>query len=121
MCVDKSATCKEALDLLNKGGFDQVPVIDEQKKLLGLVTVGNLLSKVASARVSPKDEVTNAMFHFNTKRQFQEINQDTKLSDLERFFEKNAAAFVTARENGNLVVKNVVTKVDLLQWLFHSQ
>jgi len=113
-------TCKQGLEIMQKGGFDQVPVVDSKKKMLGLVTVGNLLAKVAKGRANPSDPITNVMFHFNTKRSFKEITPDTKLSDLERFFETSSAAFVTVREDNVPVVKKVITKVDLLQFLFNK-
>lgn len=50
-------------------------------------------------------------------RQFVEITVDTKLADLMKFFEWNAAAVVTERVGEELVPKAVVTKVDLLSWL----
>jgi len=113
-------TCKQGLEIMQKGGFDQVPVVDSKKKMLGLVTVGNLLAKFAKGRANPNDPITNVMFHFNTKRSFKEITPETKLSDLERFFETSSAAFVTVREDNVPVVKKVITKVDLLQFLFNK-
>jgi len=120
ICVAGSTTCEHALSVLQQGGFDQVPVIDEHKKMMGLVTTGNLLSKVAKGRVKPSDPVTKAMFKFNTKKPFTEITPDTKLADLQKFFEKNSAAFVTVRENGEPVVKKVFSKVDLLSHLMRK-
>jgi len=118
VCVNEEKTCKEVLETMQKGGFDQVPVVDSKKKMVGLATIGNLLSKVSKGRATPSDPITKVMYHFNTKRSFKEITLDTKLSDLEKFFERNAAAFVTVREENVPVVKKVVTKVDLLQFLF---
>lgn len=119
--VSASTTCSAALQILNKGGFDQVPVVDEKKRMVGLVTVGSLLSKVTAGRVKGSDPVTEAMFHFDTKRDFVEVTPETKLADLNSFFETNSAAFVTVRENGVPVVKKVITKVDMLTYLLHSQ
>jgi cystathionine beta-synthase len=120
--VDSQISCKDCLDILQKGGFDQVPVVDAKKKMIGLVTTGNLLSKVAKGRAKPTDPITSVMFTFNTKRVFKEITPETKLSDLERFFEKSSAAFVTVREGPDSipVVKKVDTKVDLLHYLFNK-
>jgi cystathionine beta-synthase len=120
--VKGDQTCKDVLSILQKGGFDQVPVTDAKGKMVGLVTTGNLLSKVSQGRAKPTDPVTEVMYKFNTKRQFQEITQETKLADLSKFFEKNHAAFVTVREGeAEPVVKKVVTKVDLLNFLFNKQ
>lgn len=118
--IPTTATCQEALSVLNKGGFDQVPIIDEKKRMVGLVTIGNLLAKVSRGLASPTDSVTKVMFNFNTKREFKEITPETKLADLNKFFEFNSAAFVTEREGDVPVVKKVVSKVDLLQFLFKN-
>lgn len=52
-----------------------------------------------------------------SKRSFVEITRETRLGDLERFFEWNSAAVVTERVEGELRATAVVTKVDLLTWL----
>lgn len=116
--VQETATCAQVLETLQKGGFDQVPVVNESQSLTGLVTVGTLLSKISRGRVKASDPVANAMCVFNKKRVYKEINEDTKLADLQKFFDKNASALVTARDSdGKLHVKKVVTKVDLLSYL----
>lgn len=51
------------------------------------------------------------------RNEFVEITRDTKLSDLNRFFEWNSAAVVTERVEGELRAIGVVTKVDLLTWM----
>lgn len=51
------------------------------------------------------------------RREFVEITKDTRLSDLNRFFEWNSAAVVTERVDGELKATAVVTKVDLLTWM----
>jgi len=119
--VDSQTTIEQCLEIMNKGGFDQVPVVDDKQKMVGLVTTGSLLSRVAHGRVKSSDPVTIAMFHFNKKRSFREITLDTKLQDLQKFFEQNSAAFVTERAaDGTPVVKKVVTKVDLLKYLMKN-
>jgi cystathionine beta-synthase len=115
--VDTKTTVEETLKIMNKGGFDQVPVVDEKKRMVGLVTVGNLLSKISKGRAKSTDPITNIMFHFDIKNPFTEITLQTKLSDLKKFFEKNSAGFVTVKENGISIIKHVVTQVDLLQYL----
>jgi len=111
--VDAKVTLQEALDLMKKAGFDHLPIVDDQKKMVGLVTTSSLLSSVSKGKAKFSDSITKAMYSSNTKKAFQEITNDTKLSDLQKFFEKNSAAFVTEGKE----VKSVVTKVDLLQYL----
>lgn len=116
--VNENTSCAATLDILNKGGFDQVPVVDDHGGLVGLITIGSLLSKTARGRINPADPVKSGMFAFDKTRSFREITMETKLADLKKFFEKNTFAVVTARDQNNkLIVKKVVTKIDLVQYL----
>ena len=134
---------------MREKGFDQLPVSHYapstgKPRLVGLVTLGNLLSYMSSGRVTPTSKVEDVMFDFRklhevvtdlghirfeggevkdpegkgARDRFVEITRDTKLSDLNRFFEWNSAAVVTERvEGGELRATAVVTKVDLLTWM----
>ncbi|KAJ3297068.1 hypothetical protein HK104_000877 [Borealophlyctis nickersoniae] len=116
--VPQTTTCKEAAEIMQSKGFDQLPITStKSSKLCGLVTLGNLLAKVASGRVGLTEPVEHATFNFNQKRKFTEITVDTPLESLSRFFENNSAAIVTEKVNGELQVRHVVTKVDLLAYL----
>jgi len=115
--VSDSVTISSALETLSKGGFDQIPVEDASGNLVGLITVGSLLAKTSKGKVKGSDPVSSGMYVFNKKRAFVEFTMETKLADLKKFFEKNHSALIVAKENGKLVVKKVVTKVDLLRYL----
>jgi len=119
--VNSKVSVADCMEIMNKAGIDQLPVIDEHKKILGLVTVGHMLSKLAKQTAKPTDEIASVMFHSNLKRPFVEITLKTKLADLQKFFEKNSSAVVTETENNIPVVKHVVTKVDLLKFLISNK
>lgn len=109
-------------------GFDQLPVLATSgKKLVGLVTLGNILSRLTHERATGKSPVSEIMFDFSKipevvtdprdlgltaggepiepetlkaqqkGRKFIEITMDTPLSVLNRFLEWNSAAIVTER------------------------
>lgn len=79
------------------------------------------MSKVASGRNSLNEPVKNIMFTFNAKKKpFVEVTQTTPLESLSSFFEKHSSAIVTERTNGDLRVKHIVTKVDLLGYLLRE-
>ncbi|KAG0099485.1 hypothetical protein BGZ93_007360 [Podila epicladia] len=108
--VTNSSTCREAITLMEHNGFDQLPVVSSKNgRLVGLVTLGNLLSRIASGRVPVDGPVCDSGAHFT------EITDETPLSDLAAFFEKNSAGIVT--EKGGSKVKAVITKVDLVSFL----
>lgn len=113
--IDGDTTCKEAIDLMEQNGFDQLPVTaGPLHRLRGLVTMGNILSRMASGRAKPDTHVSEIMFHFTKgSNKFEEITVNTPLDKLTRFFETNSSALVTEEQK----VKHVITKVDLLSYL----
>lgn len=124
VCVTTTTSCAEAAKIMQEHNFDQVPVItapqspsksSNQNSLVGLVTLGNILARVAHGRASLSDPVMNVMFKFDKKRGFKEITVDTALKDLTTFFDTNSAAVVTDKQNN--VVKHVVTKFDLVAFM----
>ena len=99
-------------------GFDQLPVTKANStKLVGLVTLGNILAKVGSHRAHLNDPVSLTSFHFQVNKKYVEITLDTPLDSLSKFFEKNSSAVVTEKVGEDYKVLHVVTKVDLLAYL----
>ncbi|KAF9945007.1 cystathionine beta-synthase, partial [Mortierella alpina] len=115
--VTSTSPCREAILLMERNGFDQLPVVSATSgRLVGLVTLGNLLSRIASGRVQIDGHVQEVMFKFQKAgAHFTEITDETPLEALTTFFEKNSAGVVT--EHGGFKVKAVITKVDLVSYL----
>ncbi|KAF1813322.1 putative cystathionine beta-synthase [Eremomyces bilateralis CBS 781.70] len=140
-----TAPCDEAAETMRDRGFDQLPVCTASgKRLVGLLTLGNLLSFLGSGRAVPTDPIEKVMFDFRamepvgvdplvegregeikgrrTHDRFVEITVGTPLKALSRFFEWNSAAIVTEKqETGGMKAVAVVTKVDLLSWLVRQK
>lgn len=139
--IGADATCSEAIETMRDKGFDQLPVLASgSSKLVGLVTLGNLLSYISQGRATAQSKVKEAMFDFarideivtdprkgavrGQKRRFVEITVDTPLSALSKFFEWNSAAVVTERAGDSKSLSKpigVVTKVDLLTWMVNNK
>ncbi|PLB47027.1 cystathionine beta-synthase [Aspergillus steynii IBT 23096] len=126
--VLSNTPCENAIEVMRDRGFDQLPVLASSgKKLVGLVTLGNVLSRLTHGRATGKSPVADVMFNFSKipevvtdprdmglasssggdsgatqsskvrNRKFVEITMDTPLSVLNRFFEWNSAAIVTEK------------------------
>lgn len=130
--------CADAIETMRDKGFDQLPVLSPTgDKLVGLVTLGNLLSYISHGRASATSPVSEVMFDFSRidevvtdprdimkaeegasrskqKRHFVEITMDTPLTILSKFLEYNSAAIVTEKGGDGQKPVAVVTKVDLL-------
>lgn len=142
--VTANFACETAIEIMRDKGFDQLPVLAPSgRKLVGLVTLGNVLSRLTHGRANGKNPVSDVMFDFSKipevvtdprdlgatgarpsrqskRRQFIEITMDTPLSVLNRFFEWNSAAVVTEKDaSGAMRPVAIVTKVDLLTWMLH--
>ncbi|KAI2616695.1 cystathionine beta-synthase [Hypomontagnella submonticulosa] len=132
-----NSPCSEAIETMRDKGFDQLPVLASAGgKLVGLVTLGNLLSYLSRGRASGQSPVKDVMFDFSKidevvtdpregkgskNRKFVEITLDTPITELSKFFEWNSAAVVTEPSEGKAKALSkpvaVVTKVDLLTWM----
>ncbi|KAH7038033.1 cystathionine beta-synthase-like protein [Microdochium trichocladiopsis] len=138
--VTSSTPCSEAVETMRDKGFDQLPVLAAPGgKLVGLVTLGNVLSYLSRGKATKQTTVGDVMFDFGRmdevvtdpregkgikRRKFVEITLDTPLTELSNFFEWNSAAVVTEPANdgddkSKVLSKPVaiVTKVDLLTWM----
>jgi len=62
-----NSPCSEAVETMREKGFDQLPVLAPTGgKLVGLVTLGNLLSWISRGRASGKSPVSEVMFDFSS-------------------------------------------------------
>lgn len=135
--VVASQLCSDAIETMRDKGFDQLPVLASPGgKLVGLVTLGNLLSYISRGRATGQSPVKDVMFDFGRldevvtdpregrgrkRRNFVAITKDTPLTELSHFFEWNSAAVVTEPNVGKDQALSkplaIVTKVDLLTWM----
>eukprot|EP01100_Stratorugosa_tubuloviscum_P009336 TRINITY_DN390_c0_g2_i1.p1 TRINITY_DN390_c0_g2~~TRINITY_DN390_c0_g2_i1.p1 ORF type:complete len:513 (-),score=236.93 TRINITY_DN390_c0_g2_i1:133-1671(-) len=111
-----TATCVEAVQLLKSNSINQLPVINNCGKLLGLLTEGTLLSKITRGVVKSNDPVSKAMLIFSRKRPYTPITKESKLADLNKFFEQNSVAIVTENVNSEIKIKGIITPIDLLSF-----
>ncbi|KAJ1676301.1 cystathionine beta-synthase [Spiromyces aspiralis] len=126
--IQASSSAREAVEIMQQNGFDQLPVISSKGVLMGIVTLGNVLSQLSNNRADLDSSVRSVMFRFKTSSssKFREITLDTRLSTLEEFFENNTAAIVTERlavDDQKVAFRpvSVVTYVDILSYLMsHS-
>lgn len=58
--------CAEAIETMREKGFDQLPVLAPKGgRLVGLVTLGNMLSYISRGRATAESPVADVMFDFS--------------------------------------------------------
>lgn len=63
--VRASARAEQAMEIMREKGFDQLPVLsDKSEAMVGLVTLGNLLSYISRGRATHDTPVRDVMFDF---------------------------------------------------------
>lgn len=122
--ITQAVSCAEAVQLLTSLGIDQLPVVDEDNNILGVISEGALTSKISSGRVSGTDPVRAAIY-----AQFRRVATSTKLSDIARYFDRDAFAVVVQTQRvfspgggakggaERSVVVGVVSRIDLLRYI----
>lgn len=133
--ISEESKTGAAVDTMRDKGFDQLPVANSKNRLVGILTLGNILSFMSRDKATVNTLVKDVMIDFRRlesfakpeplaqdvhkrqRRKFAEITEDTSLDALDKFFETNSAAIVTERTSEGLRAKHVVTKVDLLSYL----
>lgn len=129
--ISISDTIAHAVEILQNFGFDQLPVLSDSSKLVGLVTLSSILKALSSKAITGSSNVSEAFFDFrklsdfekstdinkessHKRRKFQKITSATPLSKLNKFFETSSSAIVLGEDDKPV---HVVTKVDLVSFL----
>jgi len=118
--VTSDVTVRDAVKIMSEHGFEQLPVVNGSGEVLGIVTSGNLNSKLVSNRINASDKVENGLF-----KQFKKVELSTSLAELARHFDKDHYAIVsqTQRCFGSegsselTIIVGVVTRIDLLKFI----
>lgn len=64
--VLSNSNCADAIETMREKGFDQLPVLAPTgKKLVGLVTLGNMLSWIGQGRATAQSLISDVMFSFS--------------------------------------------------------
>ncbi|XP_059355655.1 cystathionine beta-synthase b [Carassius carassius] len=112
---------KKTIQILKEKAFDQAPVVDEAGQILGMVTLGNMLSSVLAGKVRPSDPINKVLY-----KQFKQVRLTDNLGKLSRILETDHFALVVHEQiqymsNGSpkmrQMVFGVVTAIDLLNYV----
>ena len=87
--VQPSVTVEQAVDIMVKEGFDQLPVLTAKGKIVGVATLGSLKAKLMKGKIHSTDPVEAAVY-----TQFKKLSLDTTLSKVNRILDTDHFALV---------------------------
>lgn len=121
LTVSPDMTINEVLELLNKEGYDQVPVIDDTGSILGMATIGHMMSQIMKSKAKTSDPVKLV-----TYKQFCAVGLDTSLGHISKLLDMDH--FVLVVHNQRMVSANfketiktmifgIATRIDVLNFI----
>lgn len=125
LTVNPEVTIQETLALLNREGYDQVPVVKESGHVEGMVTVGHMMSEVTKGKVKASDPVSKVIY-----KQFKQITLDLTLGRLSRMLDTDHYVLVVRDQrlyqgSGTETVKKMIfgiaTRIDLLNFITRGE
>uniref|UniRef100_A0A0L8H5R7 Cystathionine beta-synthase n=1 Tax=Octopus bimaculoides TaxID=37653 RepID=A0A0L8H5R7_OCTBM len=111
---------QHTLELLNKNSFDQVPVVDEEGKILGMVTVASMMSNITHNKVKLCDPVSKILY-----MQYKQMPTSATLGQLSHLLDTDQFVLILhdQPQRGHLHgsvktnIFGIATRLDLLNFL----
>ncbi|KAK3889558.1 hypothetical protein Pcinc_006445 [Petrolisthes cinctipes] len=124
LTVLPSLACQDAIAIMQHEGYDQLPVVDQEGLIQGVVTLGSLMAKLVAGKIEGSSPVQQSLYS-----QFRKIKLDTTLGRLSRILDRDHFALVVHTQRlyveGTVVEKEVcigiVTHIDLLTYITKHQ
>lgn len=125
LTVLPSVTCQQSIDIMDREGFDQLPVVNEAGLVIGMVTLGNIMSQMLTERITPESPIANIVY-----KNFKKVTLDSNLGRLSRILDHDHYAVVVHRQRlytdkGKLdekeMIFGIVTRIDLLNFITLNQ
>uniref|UniRef100_A0AAX7ST37 Cystathionine beta-synthase n=1 Tax=Astatotilapia calliptera TaxID=8154 RepID=A0AAX7ST37_ASTCA len=89
LTVLPTVSCQKTIQILKHNGFDQAPVVDDTGLILGMVTLGNMLSSILAGKINLSDPVSKVLY-----KQFKQITLTDNLGKLSSILEIDHFALV---------------------------
>ncbi|XP_028249430.1 cystathionine beta-synthase-like [Parambassis ranga] len=119
--VSPSVSCQKTIEILKERAVDQAPVINESGVLLGMVTLGTIMSSVFAGKIKLSDAVNMVLC-----KDFKQVHLTDNLGKLSQILQTDHFALVVRDHtqyaaDGSAcqrrMVFGVVTAVDLLNYI----
>lgn len=124
LTVNPNVTIQDALKLLRREGFDQVPVVDDTGNVTGMLAVAHMMLLVTKGKVKVTDTIDKVIY-----KQFKQVTVDTTLGSLSLMLNTDHYAVVMHSQRhyqGNdltamkQMIFGIATRIDLLEFISHG-
>jgi len=121
LTISPMMTCQSAIEIMKRKMFDQLPVVNEVGCVLGMVTLGNLMGKMISGKVTPDSPVSDCIYN-----QFKKLSLTSTLREVSRILDRDYFALVVHcqylyselnESTKKEIIIGIVTRIDLLNYI----
>ncbi|GFR09776.1 cystathionine beta-synthase [Trichonephila clavata] len=100
-------SCQDAIDIMRTEGFDQLPVVDDAGFVKGVITLGNLMSKIMAGKVVSTALVSDVLY-----TTFHQIELNTTLGRLSSILDTgHFALIVHSQKQCDAILDDVAAKL----------
>lgn len=112
--VPEKTKCSDAIALMKQRGYDQLPIVNSENRLMGMVTVSGLMLSIASGNVSIDSPVSGALI-----KNFPKLEKDGTLGTLTAMLKvSHYVVIVESFEGeGEHKLEGILTHIDVLNYL----
>ncbi|CAG9770957.1 unnamed protein product [Ceutorhynchus assimilis] len=115
-----SMTCERVMQLMKKLGTDQIPVVDEDGGIIGVVCLQKILSSVMAKEIHASDSIERLI-----ARVYPKLYTNAHLGLVSSVLEKETYVIILEKKdvgNGQVEVPvGIVTPIDVLQYISENQ
>ena len=128
--VTADVSCKDAIALLKREGFDMVPVLSGESDVIGVVTEGNITKCMLSGRCHPDTTIADSGVIYKT---FHKFSMNSTLQSLARALDHDPFVLIVTEQRcytgqkhkvdgkaemqTRSVVSGIVSRIDLLDFI----
>lgn len=125
LTVGVDVCLQEVINIMKSNNINQLPVIDHDGSIKGMVFLPNLMSKLLNRLAKPCDSVTRAIY-----KQFVKVDRNDCIGHISRILEKDPFVLVVQKEkkytdSENFTLKETVvgifTQRDMLEYISSAE
>lgn len=105
------ATCQEAITALRKDGFHEIPIVEKNGHVHGVVTLSILTNSLISGKVKPTDTIEKILV-----KNFRKLTSSATVGRLSRILEKESYV-VIIDEKQTVKLVGIATQIDVLNYI----
>jgi cystathionine beta-synthase len=121
MTLTPQVKCSDAVEILQREGFDQMPVVDDTGNVIGVITEGQLLTLMTKKKCKGTDPCSVALY-----KQFKQVELGTSIGKVSKILDKDHFCLVVSKQRcytggadvtEKTTVVSMITRIDVLNFI----